>query len=118
MSLRLATWNMQALFPVRSDGKWVYLDEVIDADIADPDRGQADVGSRYQQVYREGGLGKVADGEPSSLPDRPIRSSRPASSPDVSAVTWISTRRGPDRSLCATCFEKARGCSPLRASMP
>jgi hypothetical protein len=58
MSLRLATWNMQTLFPVRPNGKWGYLDEVIDADIAILTEAKPDVESRYQQVYQDGGLGK------------------------------------------------------------
>lgn len=58
MTLRIATWNMQALFPVRSDGKWGYLEATVDADLAVLTEAKPDPSSDYQQVYKEGGLGK------------------------------------------------------------
>ena len=48
---------MQALFPVRSTGKWGYLNETIDADIAVLTEAKPDLPSSYQQVYQEGGIG-------------------------------------------------------------
>ena len=57
MNVRIATWNMQTLFPVHSDGKWGYLDESIDADIAVLTEAKPDPSSIYQQAYQEGGLG-------------------------------------------------------------
>jgi exonuclease III len=55
--IRIATWNMQTIFPIRSDGKWEYLRDNIRPDIAVLTEAKPeDVG--YQLLYREGGLGK------------------------------------------------------------
>lgn len=57
MKLRVVTWNMQVLFPVRSDGKWEYLRDVIRPDVAVLTEAKpGDTG--YQLTYKEDGLGK------------------------------------------------------------
>jgi len=58
MTLRVATWNMQAVVPIRSEGKWSYLVESIAPDVALLTEAKPDRTSALRQVYREGGLGK------------------------------------------------------------
>ena len=58
MTFRIATWNMQTLFPVRANGKWGYLADTIGADVAVLTEAKPDPASTYSQVYKEGGLGK------------------------------------------------------------
>ena len=57
MNLRVVTWNMQSVFPVRSHGKWGFLEERVRPDVAVIAEAKPDPKSNLLQTYQEGGLG-------------------------------------------------------------
>ena len=80
--IRTATWNMQAVMPVRSDGKWEYLHDVVRPDVAVLTEAKPEEAG-YRLFYREGGLG-----------NRRRWGTIVATAPTVDATELTTVRRG------------------------
>ena len=80
--IRTATWNMQAVMPVRSDGKWGYLHDVVRPDVAVLTEAKPEEAG-YRLFYREGGLG-----------NRRRWGTIVATAPTVDATEATTVRRG------------------------